>query len=166
MRTDHNGQISAEFLLIIGIMIIVMMISVSFIASQYELTMAMTAARNGVNEGFASSAGAVYPTDSYNDYSKLDYLLLDPYSIEIVNISYEYLGHDTNYNKEKIRFNVYAHASRDFDKKELDSIGDRINYNLRKSIALTFDTSKSTNKLYNPVFSPHYVFTTANVKWV
>ena len=48
----------------------------------------------------------------------------------------------------------------------LDLIGDRINYNLRKSIALSFNSTKSTNKLYNPVFSPHYVFTTANVGWV
>ena len=166
MRTDNNGQISAEFLLIIGIMIIVVMISISFVASQNELTMAMTAARNGVDEGFASSASAVYPIDSYNDYSRSGYLLLNPYSVEIVNISYEYLGYDTNYNKEKIRFIVYAHALKDFNRKELDSIGDRINYDLRKSIALTFDTSKSTNKLYNPVFSPRYVFTTANVKWV
>ena len=53
-----------------------------------------------------------------------------------------------------------------YTKKELDLIGDRINYNLRKSIALSFNSTKSTNKLYNPVFSPHYVFTTANVGWV
>ncbi len=166
MKSDSKGQISAEFLLLIGIMVIVVMISLSYVAHENELTMAMTSARNGVNEGFALSAGAVYPSDSYNDYSRSDYLLLNPYSVKIINISYEDLGYDTNYEKQKIRFRVYAHASKDFDKKELDSIGDRINYNLRKSIALTFDSSKSTNKLYNPVFSPHYVFTTANVKWV
>ena len=49
---------------------------------------------------------------------------------------------------------------------ELVSIGDRINYNLRKSIAFSFNSTASTNKLYNPVFSPHYVYTTANVKWI
>ena len=93
-------------------------------------------------------------------------MLLVPSSVEIVNISYNDLGYDSAYDKEKIQFRVYAHSSKDLNKKELDSIGDRINYNLRKSIALTFDSTKSTNKLFNPVFSQHYVFTTANVKWV
>lgn len=59
-----------------------------------------------------------------------------------------------------------AKASADYNKKELDSIGDRINYNLRKSVATSFNTTDSTNKLYNPVFSNNYVFTTANVVWV
>ena len=73
---------------------------------------------------------------------------------------------DANYDKKRIQFKVYAKSSRDFSKTELVSIGDRINYNLRKSLAISFNTTSSTNKLYNPVFSPHYVFTTANVKWV
>ena len=76
------------------------------------------------------------------------------------------MGVDKNFDKKRIQFKVYATSSKDFSKKELDSIGDRINYNLRKSIAVSFNSTSSTNKLYNPVFSPHYVFTTANVKWV
>ena len=76
------------------------------------------------------------------------------------------MGYDSNFDKQRIQFKVYAHSSKNLDKKELDSIGDRINYNLRKSIALTFETTQATNKLFNPVFSEHYIFTTANVKWV
>jgi hypothetical protein len=45
-------------------------------------------------------------------------------------------------------------------------MGDRINFNARKSIAQSFKTEKLTNALYNPVFSPKYVFTTADVKWI
>ena len=56
--------------------------------------------------------------------------------------------------------------SKEFNSDELVSIGDRINYNLRKSVAISFNSTDATNKLYNPVFSQHYVFTTANVKWV
>ena len=163
---DNKGQISAEFLLLVGVLILIAMISVIFIAEQNELTLAMSAAKNGVEEGSLSSSSGIYPYESYSDYSKSDYSLLLPYSVEIVNISYNKLGHDVNYDKEKIQFMVYAHSSKDFDKKELDSIGDRINYNLRKSIALTFESEKSTNRLYNPVFSQHYIFTTANVKWI
>ncbi|MBE6511251.1 MAG: class III signal peptide-containing protein [Methanobrevibacter millerae] len=164
--TDNKGQISAEFLLLVGSLIVVMLIALSFIASQNELSLAMSAARNGVYEGSSYASSAIYPTDTFNDYSKSDYVMLVPSSVEIVNISYEDMGYDSNFEKNRIQFKVYAHSSKDLDKKELDSIGDRINYNLRKSIALTFETTKSTNKLYNPVFSPHYIFTTANVKWV
>ena len=166
MITDNKGQISAEFLLLVGSLIVVMLIALSFIASQNELSLAMSAARNGVYEGSSYASSAIYPTDTFNDYSKSDYVMLVPSSVEIVNISYEDMGYDSNFEKNHIQFKVYAHSSKDLDKKELDSIGDRINYNLRKSIALTFETTQSTNKLYNPVFSPHYIFTTANVKWV
>jgi hypothetical protein len=83
-----------------------------------------------------------------------------------VNVSYTELGYDANYEKTWIRFRVYAKTSERFDDSELVSIGDRINYNLRKSLAISFNTAPSTNKLYNPVFSSHYVYTTANVKWI
>lgn len=163
---ENKAQISAEYLFFAGVMILIIMISAVFIYSEQELNIAMAAARSGVNDGIASSSEAIYPKQTYNDYSKSKSDLLIPYSVEIVNISYSQLGHDNNFDKKKIQFKVYATSSKDFSKKQKDSIGDRINYNLRKSIAISFNSTSSTNKLYNPVFSPHYVFTTANVKWV
>lgn len=164
--TDDKGQISAEYLILIGSMILIVMLSAVFVLSNEELTIAMAAAKNGAVEGLASSSAAMYSKDAYRDYSQSNPQLLHPYSVEIVNVSYEELGDDVNYEKKKIRFKVYAKTDDDFTKKDLTSIGDRINYNLRKSIAVSFNTTSSTNKLYNPVFSNHYVFTTANVKWV
>lgn len=163
---DNKGQMSAELLFLFGTLIIIAMISVVFIAGEHELTTAMAAARNGAIEGAASSASGIYPIDTYRDYSNSKTSLLYPYSVEIVNVSYVENGWDNNYNKKKIQFKVYAKTSSCFDKKELVSIGDRINFNLRKSLAISFDTTNATNKLYNPVFSSHYVYTTANVKWV
>ena len=163
---DIRGQISAEYLLLSGVLILVLISALIFAAGEDELNRAMEASRNGAIEGMDSSASAMYPDDTYYDYSNSKSILLDPYSVELVNISYSELGWDSNYDKQKIQFKVYAKASREFTKKELDSIGDRINFNLRKSIAVTFNTTSSTNGLFNPVFSPHYVFTTANVKWV
>lgn len=163
---ENSGQISGEYLLLSGVLIIVLIMSLVFIASEDEINRAMAASRNGVIEGMASSAPAMYHIDTYHDYSKSKSVLLDPYSVELVNISYTELGWDSNYDKKKIQFKVYAKTSKHYNKQELDSIGDRINYNLRKSIAVTFNTTSSTNRLYNPVFSPHYVYTTANVKWV
>lgn len=163
---DNRAQISAEMLFLIGVLLMIIMISVVFIASQNELNIAMAAARNGANEGLATSSGGIYPEDTYRDYSLSKTSLLYPYSVKIVNVSYDEMGYDANYDKKKIQFKIYAKTSKRFDKREMDSIGDRINYNLRKSLAISFNSTASTNKLYNPVFSPHYVFTTANVKWI
>ena len=163
---DNEGQMSAEMLFVFGTLIIVLMISMVFIAGENELNIAMSAARSGVIEGLATSSSGIYPNDAYWDYSQSKTGLLDPYSVEIVNISYMELGWDDNYDKKRIQFKVYARTSDGFNNDELVSIGDRINYNLRKSIAVSFNTTQATNKLYNPVFSQHYVFTTANVKWI
>ena len=70
MKLENKGQTSAEYLLLIGSLIVILIISISFIASQNELAMAMAAARNGVNEGSLYSSSAIYPSDTYNDYSK------------------------------------------------------------------------------------------------
>lgn len=163
---DNKGQISAELLFLFGVLILIMMISLVPIAQQQELNQAMSAARNGAIEGMATSSSAVYPTDTYRDYSSSKTSLLTPYSVEIINVSYDETGYDTNYDKKRIQFKVYAKTSERFKSDELVSIGDRINYNLRKSVALSFNSTQSTNKLYNPVFSPNYVYTTANVKWI
>ena len=163
---DNKGQISAEFLLLFGVLIVVVMLSIVFVADEQELNVAMAAARNGVIEGVGTSSVAMYPKDTFRDYSSSKTSLLYPYSVEIVNISYADMGYDSNYDKKRIQFKVYAKTSSRFDKAELVSIGDRINFNLRKSLAVSFNSTASTNKLYNPVFSSHYVYTTANVKWI
>ena len=162
---DSKGQISAEYLFLAGVLILIMMLSVIFIASESELNTAMTAARNGANEAIGISSTGMYPTGSFSDYPSSKGMLLVPYTVEIINVSYQEME-DNTYDKRWIQFTVYAKSSEKFSKDELDSIGDRINFYLRKSIAISFNTTSSTNRLYNPVFSPHYVFTTANVKWV
>ena len=163
---DSRAQISAELLFLFGVLVLVFMISVIFIANQNELNTAMAAARSGAIEGIALTSSGIYPIDTYREYSNSDMNILNPYCVELVNISYLEMGMDNNYNKKRIQFKVYAKSSKEFNSDELVSIGDRINYNLRKSVAISFNSTDATNKLYNPVFSQHYVFTTANVKWV
>lgn len=163
---DSRAQISAELLFLFGVLVLVFMISVIFIANQNELNTAMAAARSGAIEGIALTSSGIYPIDSYREYSNSDMNILNPYCVELVNVSYLEMGMDNNYDKKRIQFKVYAKSSKEFNSDELVSIGDRINYNLRKSVAISFNSTDATNKLYNPVFSQHYVFTTANVKWV
>lgn len=163
---DSRAQISAELLFLFGVLVLVFMISVIFIANQNELNTAMAAARSGAIEGIALTSSGIYPIDTYREYSNSDMNILNPYCVELVNVSYLEMGMDNNYNKKRIQFKVYAKSSKEFNSDELVSIGDRINYNLRKSVAISFNSTDATNKLYNPIFSQHYVFTTANVKWV
>lgn len=163
---DSRAQISAELLFLFGVLVLVFMISVIFIANQNELNTAMAAARSGAIEGIALTSSGIYPIDTYREYSNSDMNILNPYCVELVNVSYLEMGMDNNYNKKRIQFKVYAKSSKEFNSDKLVSIGDRINYNLRKSVAISFNSTDATNKLYNPVFSQHYVFTTANVKWV
>lgn len=163
---DSRAQISAELLFLFGVLVLVFMVSVIFIANQNELNTAMAAARSGAIEGIALTSSGIYPIDTYREYSNSDMNILNPYCVELVNVSYLEMGMDNNYNKKRIQFKVYAKSSKEFNSDELVSIGDRINYNLRKSVAISFNSTDATNKLYNPVFSQHYVFTTANVKWV
>lgn len=163
---DSRAQISAELLFLFGVLVLVFMVSVIFIANQNELNTAMAAARSGAIEGIALTSSGIYPIDTYREYSNSDMNILNPYCVELVNVSYLEMGIDNNYNKKRIQFKVYAKSSKEFNSDELVSIGDRINYNLRKSVAISFNSTDATNKLYNPVFSQHYVFTTANVKWV
>lgn len=163
---DSRAQISAELLFLFGVLVLVFMISVIFIANQNELNTAMAAARSGAIEGIALTSSGIYSIDTYREYSNSDMNILNPYCVELVNVSYLEMGMDNNYNKKRIQFKVYAKSSKEFNSDELVSIGDRINYNLRKSVAISFNSTDATNKLYNPVFSQHYVFTTANVKWV
>ena len=96
-----SGQTSAELLFLFGTLIIILMISIVFIAGENELTTAMAAARNGAIEGLATSSSAIYPEDTYRDYSNSKTSLLYPYSVKIVNISYSDLGLDKNYDKKK-----------------------------------------------------------------
>ena len=163
---EDRAQISAEFLFLTGVLILIVMLSIAFVAQEQELSQAMASARNGVNEGVGTSSSAIYPEDTYREYSTAKESLLYPYSVEIVNVSYTDMGYEKNFEKRWIQFKVDAKTSERFDNDELVSIGDRINYNLRKSIAISFNSTPSTNRLYNPVFSQHYVYTTANVKWV
>ena len=58
---DNKGQLSAEYLLLAGVLIILVMLAIVFVASENELNMAMSAARNGAIEGIGTSSLALYP---------------------------------------------------------------------------------------------------------
>ena len=182
MKIDNKGQISVELLLLISFALISAILLANAIIDANELNVVMASARNGAFEGMnvvmasarngafegiSSNGLAIYPKESYENYSR-DFKkqsLLREKNIKIVKISQSVKGKD-NFNLTRIQLKVYASSPEVKTKEEKEAVGDRINYNVRKSITQTFKSENITNKLFNPAFSNKYSFTTANVVWV
>ena len=167
MKTDEKGQITVELLLLISFTLISAMILANVILDSNELNIAMDSARNGAYEGTFSNELAIYPKESYDNYSKdpKKQSLMREKNIKIVQIIQTDKGKD-NFNRTRIQLKIYASSPDIKTKEEKESAGDRINFNVRRSITKSFKTENITNKLFNPAFSNKYSFTTANVVWV
>ena len=167
MKIDEKGQITVELLLLISFALITTIMLANAIMDSNELNIAMASARNGAFEGISSSGLAIYPKESYDNYSKdpKKQSLMREKNINIVKISQTIKGKD-NFNRTRIQLKIYASSPNIKTKEEKESIGDRINYNVRKSITKSFKTENITNRLFNPAFSNKYSFTTANVVWI
>ena len=167
MKIDEKGQITVELLLLISFALITTIMLANAIMDSNELNIAMASARNGAFEGISSSGLAIYPKESYDNYSKdpKKQSLMREKNINIVKISQTIKGKD-NFNRTRIQLKIYASSPNIKTKEEKESIGDRINKKERKSITKSFKTENITNRLFNPAFSNKYSFTTANVVWV
>lgn len=167
MKIDRKGQITVELLLLISFALITTILLANLIMDSNELNIAMASARNGAIEGTSSSGLAIYPKESYDNYSKdpKKQSLMRMKNIKIIKISPSIKGQD-NFNRTRIQLKVYASSPNVKTKEERESVGDRINFNIRKSITNSFRTENITNRLFNPAFSNKYSFTTANVVWV
>ena len=167
MKIDKKGQITVELLLLVSFALITIIILTNVILDSNELNIAMASARNGAFEGISSNGLAIFPKESYDNYSRdpKKHSLMKRKNIKIVKISQSIKGKD-NFNRTRIQLKIYASSPTIKTKEEKESVGDRINYNVRKSITNSFKTENITNKLFNPAFSKKYSFTTVNVVWV
>ena len=89
MKMDTKSQISVELLLLISFSLISAILLANAIIDANELNVAMASARDGAFEGISSNGLAIYPKESYDNYSK-DFRkqsLLREKNIKIVNIS-------------------------------------------------------------------------------
>lgn len=162
---DIKGQLSLEFVIIAGLMLTITLCLAPILGNDIELTQAMGAARNGAIKGANINSFAIYPEDVFENYTNENLRLINPVSVKIVEINYKNYGFNATYNKTRIQLRITASAPSIKNSKDKNSLGDRINFYARKSICESFGTSNLTNKLYNPVFSSRYVFTTADVRW-
>ena len=167
MELDNKGQITVELILILSFILIIIISITSIAGSANELNMAMLAAEQGTLNGASGNGLAIFPQEAYKNYSSnIDKQgILNPKNIHIINIKKTEKGKDA-LNKTRIQLKVYASCPNIPTREEKESIGDRINYNMRKSIVKSFKSENISNKLYNPAFSDSYSFTTANVEWV
>lgn len=162
---DTEGQMSVEFVIIAGFMLILTCAVAAFIFDDSELTHAMAAARSGAVEGVLADSLAIYPEEAFESYTQEYPRLVSPSGVKIVKIAYENEGFNSLYNRTKIQLKIYATGSK-LDSAEQYRLGSRINYHARKSICEVFKTQNLTNAAFNPAFSDKYVFTTAGVEWV
>ena len=109
MKMDTKGQISVELLLLISFSLISAILLANAIIDANELNVAMASARDGAFEGISSNGLAIYPKESYDNYSK-DFRkqsLLREKNIKIVNISQSIKGKDS-FNRTRIQLKIYA----------------------------------------------------------
>ncbi len=163
---DSQGNIAIEYMLIVGMAFIISLMVLNFINTEQELNSALGAARSGAFEGINMDNFAIYPKEAFNSYETEKPTLISPLSIKIVKIEAIEQGYNNNYGKTKIQLKVFVSCPKALNNDEKDSLGDRINYNVRKSISMCFKTENLTNSIYNPAFSPKYIFTTADAKWI
>ena len=163
---DVKGQMSAEFILVIGFILLIVLGIVSFIGPSNELDQAMAAARSGAIDGANTDSFAIYPQETFKNYTTNHPRLLSQSSIKIIKIDYVNNGFNATYNKTRIQFRISASAPSVLGASDRNALGDRINFYVRRSICESFGTSDQTNKLFNPAFSNRYVFTTADVTWI
>ena len=162
---DIKGQISVEFIILMGFMLMVTCVVAASINTDSELTHAMAAARSGAVQGVLADSMAVYPDETFKDYTQKYPRLTSPSGVKIVKITYTKPEFNSTYNRTKIQLKIYA-AGSNLDREEQYRLGSRINYYVRMSICQVFNTQNLTNSAYNPAFSRNYVYTTAGVEWV
>lgn len=164
-KMDSKGQLPIEFLLLVGLSVMVLIPVALGLSKACELNQAMSAARTGALQGAISDGLALYPQESFKNYTSEHPRLLNPSGVKIVKIKYLNQGFHEGYQKTKIQLRIHASAPSITDKTDRNCLGDRINFNARKKITESFKTENLTNSLYNPAFSNRYVFTTTDVTW-
>lgn len=125
----------------------------------------MSSSKTGAISGGEISTFSIYDKNTFDKYSKTRERLLYGTNIKIIKIKTFEKPFNNNYGKKAIQLQIYAHST-NLNNTIKDSLGERINFNARKSITETFKTKNLAGDLYNPAFSNNYIITTKDVKWV
>ncbi len=165
-KNDRKGQLSIEYILVVGFVFVISVTVVVYAADAGELDTAMAAARSGAIEGANIDCFAVYPEKTFENNTDKHPRLISPSNVKIVKVDYINQGYNSTYKKTKIQLRILASAPSVEEAGDRNCLGDRINYYARENICKSFGTQNMTGLGCNPAYSKKYVFTTGDVKWV
>ncbi|WP_455646004.1 class III signal peptide-containing protein [Methanosphaera sp.] len=154
---NNKGQLSVEYILLLGVIIIILISSVIMISNESEKNTILTAAQIGAQNGIDKNGYAMYYNDTFNNYQNNYQKLLTSTEIKLIKIN-------LNENNTIIELQVYAHTN-SLTSQEKYIVGSRINYYIRRSISETFN-STPTNIYYDPAKSNKYTIKTKTVIWI
>jgi len=160
-----RGQAAAEYMMLAGISALLAILFAGQIQLQLELMEAHTAARTGASEGALTDTIAVYPGVTFDEYQSSKPELLEPSSVRVVRVELTDDGYSSTYRMRKFRLRAWL-SGPPMKPSLRESISDRVNFCMRRSISRTFGTENLTNTYHNPAFSDHCVFTTSEAVWV
>ena len=111
MKIDKKGQMTVELILLVSFAIVSAMILANAVMDSNELNMAMASARNGAYEGISSNGMAIYPKESFDNYTTdpKKQSMMRQKCIKIVKITETDKGKD-NFNRTRIQLKIYAHS--------------------------------------------------------
>lgn len=155
---NNKGQLSVEYILLLGIILMIIITSTSMFINQSEKNQIMTQAHIGAQIGVDKNGYALYYNDTFNNYMDNYPRLLTPTKVKITEIEmYEI-------NKNTIELEVIVYSSDTLSSTEKYIIGSRINYYVRKTITKSFNKTQVT-LYYDPALTNNYIVKTRTVKW-
>lgn len=153
---NNKGQITAEYMLLLSIFLIIIILSIHTITNESEKNTIVTAAQLGAQEAIDKNGYAMYYNDTFNNYQQNYKRLLTPTQIKIISIDL--------IEEDKTIYIQTTATTTSLTETEKFIVGSRINYYIRKSITETFQ-KQSSNIYYNPAKSENYIIKTQTVIW-
>lgn len=155
---NNKGQIVAEYILVIGIIIVILITMSQILIEESEKNTILESAQIGAQIGIDKNAYAMYYNDTFNNYMLNYPKLLYPTEISVINIS-------MMNNNSSIILQVSLHSDNYLTNNQKEIVGSRVNYYIRKTISETFN-QKNSDLYYENCQTNNYKIETKKVKWI
>lgn len=155
---NNKGQITLEYILMTGIIIVILIGSIQTINTESEKNTILSAAQMGAQMGVDKNAYAMYYNDTFNNYATNNLQLIFTMDIRVINIS-------MTQEENSLYLQATIHSNTYLTDNQREIISQRVNYYIRKTISQTFD-QKNADVFYENVKSNNYNIKTKKVNWV
>lgn len=159
MILNNKGQITVEYILLIGVLLVVLSLSIQTIYQESEKNTILYSAQMGANEAIDKNAFAIYYNDTFINYQNNYQRLLTPTEIKIIDLNMNELN-------KKLELEITLHSNTYLSNNEKYIIGSRVNYYIRKSIYHSFHNNTTNDTYYENLITNNYLITTKTAKWV